>query len=312
MTVSDLEDRARVLHSLALSCGLCPRACRAERLAGSLGFCGLGPGLRVARAVVHGGEEPPLVGEGGSGAVFFSGCTLRCVFCQNHQISQGGMGGAATAEGLAADFLRLQSFGCHNINLVTPTPQLPWILEGVAIASLRGLRVPLVYNTSGYESVETLRCLDGVVDVYLPDFKYGTNEAAERFSSAPGYVDQSLAAIREMYRQVGPLQTRGRVATRGLLVRHLVLPGNAARTDRALRLLADEIGPEVPLSLMAQYQPCFRAGEFPELDRRLGREEYEAAVATAESLDFSVGWFQEVDEIDGTFLPDFKSDTPFG
>ncbi len=282
-----------------------------DRTRGETGFCGVGPDLRVASVLIHRGEEPPLVGSGGSGTVFFSGCTLRCKYCQNHQISQGGLGESTSAEALAARLLKLEAEGCENVNLVTPTAQLPGILEALGIARGQGLSVPVVYNTGGYESVEVLRHLEGIVDVYLPDFKYGTDEAAERYSSAPDYVDYTRAAIREMSRQVGPLEIRDGVAARGLIVRHLVLPGNLARTDLVLGFLAEDVPAEVSLSLMAQYRPCFRAAEFPELNRRLRAAEYEQAVNLAESLGFTRGWFQSVEEIDGGFLPDFDDDDPF-
>ncbi len=219
-----------------------------------------------------------------------------------------------TPEALGREMLNLQASGCENINLVTPTAQLPVVLEALVIAREAGLEVPLVYNTGGFESVEVLRILDGVVDVYLPDFKYGTDDAARRYSSAPedpGYVEPCLEAIREMYRQVGRLEVRNGVAVRGLIVRHLVLPENLARTDLVLKLLAEEISPDIHLSLMAQYQPCADVGKFPELDRRIRSDEYAAAVDIAETLGFHSGWFQEADEIDGGFLPDFEQDEPF-
>jgi len=277
-----------------------------------MGFCNLGPEPKVAKAVVHRGEEPPLVGSGGSGAVFFSGCTLRCVFCQNHQISQGRLGEFTTPDALAAEFIRLQEKGCVNVNLVTPTPHLPAILQSLAAARGLGLRIPIVYNTGGYESVEVLERLEGVVDVYLPDFKYGTNEAAERFSSAPRYVEHALAAIVEMRRQVGRLEVRDGVAVRGMIVRHLVLPENLARTDRALALLAESVSTDIALSLMAQYQPSFLAARIRGIRRRLRPTEYERAVMTARALGFSEGWFQDLEQIDGRFLPDFDREDPFG
>jgi putative pyruvate formate lyase activating enzyme len=271
----------------------------------------LGLDLRVARTLIHRGEEPPLVGTGGSGTVFLTGCTLHCCFCQNHQISQEGLGEITEPEILGARLVELQSAGCVNVNLVTPTAQLPGLLEALAVARKNGLDVPIVYNTGGYESTEILRHLEGVVDVYLPDFKYGCDASARRFSSAPDYAVHALAAIQEMYRQVGPLETRDGVARRGLIVRHLVLPDNLARTDRVLRLLAEDVSRDLALSLMAQYQPAYRASEFTEVNRRLRRDEYEKAVELAESLGFRHGWFQELEEIDGEFLPDFNLDSPF-
>ncbi len=285
-----------------------------DRSGSDRGFCDLGSNLLVARTLLHRGEEPPLTAEGGSGAVFFSGCTLRCVFCQNYQISHRRRGRPLTPEALGREMLGLQSSGCENINLVTPTAQLPAVLDALAVAREGGLRVPLVYNTGGYESVEVLRILDGVVDVYLPDFKYGTEEAARRYSAVPehpGYVEQCLKAIREMHAQVGRLRMRRGAAIRGLIVRHLVLPGNAARTDRVLKCLAEEISPDISLSLMAQYQPSAGAGDFPELNRRIFREEYDAAVEVAEHFGFHRGWFQDVDRVDGGFLPDFDREEPF-
>ena len=249
-----------------------------DRLHDALGKC-----LSRERAVVHGygphhGEEHCLRGERGSGTVFFSRCNLACVYCQNHEISTRGDGEELDAEGLAGVFLRLQEWGCHNLNLVTPTHQAPAILEALAAAAVRGLRLPLVWNTGCYETLEAMALLDGLVDVYMPDLKYGDSDTALRLSGVPGYWETATAAVREMHRQVGDLVfDHEGIVRRGLLVRHLVLPGDLSGTGRVARFLAREISPRTAFNLMDQYRPCHRAREFPPLDRGLTVDEWRAA-----------------------------------
>jgi putative pyruvate formate lyase activating enzyme len=228
------------------------------------------------------GEEAPLVGRRGSGTIFFSGCNLGCLFCQNWSISQGGEGAEISLEKLAGVMLELQGTGCHNINLVTPTHQMPMILESLLIASRRGLRLPLVYNCGGYEPVDVLRILDGVVDIYMPDLKYADAGAAGKYSHAADYPDAARMAVREMHRQVGDLaMDEEGIALRGLLVRHLVLPGGLAGTAEVVRFIAEEISRDTYVNIMDQYHPCYHAFEHPPLDRRLTGEEFQEALRMA-------------------------------
>jgi len=284
LTASELEKRIQGLYELASPCRLCPRECRARRAEGEKGFCRTGLKPWVASFGPHFGEERELVGRYGSGTIFFSGCNLGCVFCQNFTISQLGEGEEISVADLARIMLRLERMGCHNVNLVTPTHQAPMILEALALARDQGLEIPLVWNCGGYESVEALKLLEGVVDIYMPDFKYGDNRVAARLSSAPDYFERACEALREMHRQVGDLVVRNGLAVRGLLVRHLVLPHDLAGTERVLRFIRDEISPDTYVNLMAQYYPTHRAWEYPEIARRITSEEYKRALALAQSL----------------------------
>src|SRR5512143_3985901 len=271
------EKSARLAARLS-ACDICPRLCRVDRRKGPLGVCRTGTKARVASYGPHFGEESPLVGLNGSGTVFFSFCSLLCVFCQNFGISHLGEGEEISAEELAAVFLSLQATGCHNLNLVTPTHVTPQIVEALGVAAARGFSLPVVYNCGGYERVETLRDLDGIVDIYMPDVKLLDPERAARYCAAPDYPDAVRAAVREMNRQVGPLQVDRRgIAVRGLLVRHLVMPGAASDSRRVIDFLADEIGEDVYVNLMDQYRPCGRAAEFPGIDRRTAAEEWREA-----------------------------------
>lgn len=267
------------------SCELCPRRRRVNRLEGEWGFCRTGRRARVASAGPHFGEEAPLVGppgSGGSGTVFFSGCNLLCRFCQNWELSWEGEGREVSPAELARTFLALQRQGCHNVNLVTPSHVVPQILAAVALAGRRGLSVPLVYNTSGYDAVETLRLLDGVVDIYMPDLKWAGPAVGKRLAAAPDYWEVAREAVREMHRQVGDLVLDDRgIAVRGLLVRHLVMPGGLAETREVMAFLAREISPETYVNVMAQYRPVGDARELPPLDRRITRAEHAEALAEA-------------------------------
>lgn len=263
------------------TCVLCPRGCLAARTEGETGFCRGGARARVASHGPHFGEERPLVGHGGSGTIFFSGCNLGCLFCQNYDISHRLAGEEVTTQQLAGIMVSLQQRGCHNLNLVTPTHFLPQILHALHEAVPCGLRVPIVYNCGGYESVEALRLLDGVVDIYMPDAKFLDAGIAQRLCGAPDYPERMQAAVREMHRQVGPLQVGADgIARRGLLVRHLVMPGGQATTPEVMQFLAS-VDPDIVVNVMDQYRPCYRAAEAPEIGRRLTREEYTAAVQAA-------------------------------
>jgi putative pyruvate formate lyase activating enzyme len=253
----------------------------AQRLQGETGVCGVAENAMISSYGPHYGEERPLVGTGGSGTIFLAHCNLCCVFCQNYEISQEGEGQVVPVRRLAEMMLDLQRMGCHNINFVTPTHQVPQILRALPLAVERGLQVPLVYNCGGYESLETLRILDGVFDIYMPDFKYGDSEAAKRYSNAENYPEVAKAAFQEMHRQVGDLTLDRRgIARRGLLVRHLVLPNNLAGTGEVVRFLA-ELSEDTYVNIMAQYRPCYRAHEYPLLARRPTREELEGALRLA-------------------------------
>ena len=273
-----LAEQAERLNARLSECDICPRRCRVNRKEGERGVCRVGGNAPVASFGPHFGEEAPLVGNNGSGTVFFSGCNLRCVFCQNYEISHMGEGGEVSAERLAGIFLSIQRMGCHNLNLVTPTHVTPQIVEALSLASSGGLSIPVVYNCGGYESVGALALLEGVVDIYMPDVKFLDAEAAGRYCDAPDYPEVVRAALTEMDRQVGPLSLDPRgIALRGVLVRHLVMPGEASTTRRVIDFLADEIGKETYLNLMHQYRPCGRALEFPEIGRRTAAGEWREA-----------------------------------
>ena len=265
-------------------CDLCARYCHVNRRRTIQGaVCHTGELARMHSFGPHHGEERPLRGWNGSGTLFFSWCNLRCVYCQNWQISQTGVGREVTPEALADAMLQLQAQGCHNINFVTPSHVVAQILAGVHSAAQRGLEVPLVYNTSGYDSPEALALLDGVIDIYMPDIKYGDSTLARRYSKVRDYAAVCQAAVKEMHRQVGDLQLDDAgLARRGLLVRHLVLPENISGTEQVLAFVANEISPNTYLNLMDQYHPCYRADEYPPLDRPVTREKYASALAIAE------------------------------
>lgn len=278
----ELEKRAEKALNYLRSCVLCPRRCRVNRQEGALGVCRTGRWARVSSYGPHLGEEDVLRGWRGSGTIFFSRCNLRCQFCQNHEISQQDAGHEVSAAALAEIMLWLQEYGCHNINLVSPTHVVAQILEALVIAVRRGLRLPLVYNTGGYDSLLALRLLDGVIDIYMPDMKYADERIAYTYSLVRNYPRINRAAVKEMYRQVGDLQIgEDGLARRGLLVRHLVLPNNLAGTRKIVRFLARQISPHTYVNIMAQYHPDYRADRYPLLNRRITPQEYQAAVQMA-------------------------------
>lgn len=290
----ELRERVRRAYARLAACDLCPHDCGVNRLKGAQGRCKSGLLPRVASANVHWGEEPPISGTKGSGTIFLSGCSLHCRFCQNFPISQLGNGADGTTEQLAAKMLRLQTLGVHNLNFVTPSHFLPQILAALYLAVPRGLSIPLLWNSSGYERVDALGLLDGVVDVYLPDMKYSDEEKAVRFSSAPGYRDVNRAAVTEMHRQVGHLRLDADgVAERGLIIRHLVLPEGGAGTRETLHWIAANTGAETHISLMKQYFPAHTAAEIPGMDRKITAEEYDEAVEALEEAGLENGWVQE-------------------
>ena len=279
-----LAERIEQADAILAACELCPRQCGVERRAGEKGYCRAPSKVMVYSAHPHFGEEVSLVGEGGSGTIFFSNCNLRCVFCQNWSISHRGLGKKIADERLADEMLRLQRIGCHNINLVTPTHVIPHILRATRIAFGKGLRLPLVYNTSGYERVEILRILDGIVDIYLPDMKFMDGEQSARYSAgASDYPEVTRRAILEMHRQVGHHTTdeRGH-AVRGLMIRHLVMPNRVAGTREFTRWVAEEVSPDTYVNIMSQYHVAYRAAEFEQIGRAITAEEYLEAMDWAD------------------------------
>jgi putative pyruvate formate lyase activating enzyme len=283
-----LAERAEQAVARLAGCDLCPRRCRTDRLRGRLGKCRTGRRAMVSSYAPHYGEERPLVGRSGSGTIFFTQCNLECLFCQNFEISHGGEGFEVSPEGLARMMLALQTRGCHNVNLVSPSHVVPQILEALVLAAEMGLQVPLVYNSGGYDSVDTLRLLDGVIDIYMPDAKYADSETGRALSGVKGYAEVSRAALTEMHRQVGDLRMDERgIAVSGLLVRHLVLPEGLAGTEDVARFIAEEVSAGTYLNVMQQYRPCFNARSHPQLRRPVTRDEYSQAVAAARSAGLS-------------------------
>ena len=278
----ELEKRIESAYALLSECVLCPRKCKIDRLNDKRGICKTGLKAVVSSYDPHFGEESPLVGRKGSGTIFFTHCNLLCLFCQNYGISHQGDGIEVTDEQLAAMMINLQKQGCHNINFVTPTHVVPQILAALPHAVKNGLSIPIVYNTSGYDCVDTLRLLDGVVDIYMPDFKFWDTEKASRFAKAPDYPERAREALLEMHRQVGDLVLDQRqIAVHGLLVRHLVMPGGLKETKEIMGFLAREISSETYVNVMAQYRPCGLASQYPPIDRSLLPEEFEEALRLA-------------------------------
>ena len=278
-----LKERVKTAFQHLKDCDLCARYCHVNRIQSLKGvICRTGERAVVHSYGAHHGEEDPLRGWKGSGTIFFSWCSLRCVFCQNWDISQKGIGQPVTPGQLAAMMLELQAQGCHNINFVTPSHVVAQIIAAVEIAAGHGLRLPLVYNTGGYDSVEALRLLDGIIDIYMPDMKYGDSQLAHKYSKVSDYVEFNRAAVQEMHRQVGDLVIDARgIAQRGLLLRHLVLPNNISGTEQVLAFIRDELSTDTYLNLMDQYHPCYRAGDYPAVKRPLSSAEYDAALQIA-------------------------------
>jgi len=290
-----LRKRKEELDKLLQDCHLCPRICRVNRWEDEKGFCGAGRRAVVSSYNLHFGEEPPISGYRGSGTIFFTHCNLRCCFCQNYPISQLGNGQEIEAGELARMMVRLQKLGAHNINFVTPTHFVPQIVEALELAIKEGLKIPLVYNSGGYDSLETLELLDGVIDIYMPDAKYSDPESARKYSRAADYFEVNRKALLEMHRQVGDLKMdKEGIATRGLLVRHLVLPEDIAGSRKVLEFIAKNISRDTYMSIMAQYHPAHLAFEFPELSRRISKKEYDAVLKIANGLGLERGWRQDL------------------
>lgn len=285
----ELKKRGKELWEMMESCKLCPRECGANRIAGEKGFCEASAKLEIASYHPHFGEEKSLVGKNGSGTIFLSNCNLRCVFCINWEISQGGWGQEESLESFANMMISLQNRGCHNINVVTPTHYSPHILLALDIAVKKGLKIPIVYNTCGWEKVEILKCLDGIVDIYLPDFKYADGEMAGKYSSgAYTYPEVTKEAILEMHRQVGVAKpAEDGLMYRGLMIRHLVMPNRVAGSNEILKWIADNLPKDTYINLMSQYRPMYKAYDYKEISRRITKDEFTEVVNYAKSLGFT-------------------------
>lgn len=291
-------------------CRLCPRECMTDRTIGNKGFCGCDNKLYVARAALHLWEEPCISGENGSGTVFFSGCTLKCVYCQNGEIANCNIGKEITVERLSQIFLELMEKGAHNINLVTPTHYTLHIVEALKIAKEKGLSIPVIYNTSGYERVETLEMLSGLVDIYLPDFKYFSRDLSKRYSNAENYFEYAEKAIEEMYRQVGaPVFNDSGLMKKGVIVRHLVLPNHSDDSMKIIKYLYNTYGDNIYLSIMNQYTPMpslCDSGKYPELSVKLSEKEYERVLDYAINLGIENAFIQEGETANESFIPNFN------
>ncbi|MGB8658073.1 MAG: radical SAM protein [Candidatus Zixiibacteriota bacterium] len=284
----ELSRRIEALWKKLESCDICPHQCRVNRLQDQKGICRTGSQTKVSSFGQHFGEESPLVGKHGSGTIFFANCNLGCVFCQNYDISHRGEGYLLEEEKIGEMMLSLQKMGCHNINFVTPTHAIPQIVKALSFAIKGGLNIPLVYNTGGYDAVSTLRLLEGVFDIYMPDLKYSDDRTAQEYCNADDYCRIAQQAIKEMHRQVGDLVMDDRgIAQKGLLIRHLILPEDLAGTYQAMKFVAEEVSPNTYVNLMDQYRPCFRANDYPPLNRRISHDEYAKALQVAK--DFGIG-----------------------
>lgn len=274
-----LDEKMEKAYAMLKKCRLCARCCEVDRTKGQKGFCGTGASALVSSYGPHFGEESPLVGNGGSGTVFLTSCNLLCVFCQNDDISHLKEGVEMGPEDIADIMWGLQRRRCHNINFVTPSHQMPFLLEAVALAAKKGLSVPIVWNCGGYESIEALQILEGVIDIYMPDFKFYRNDSADRYCSASDYPEVARRAVAEMHRQVGDLvMDDSGIARRGLLVRHLVMPGDVCGTEEIMKWLAEDISPATYVNVMAQYRPCCKASQYPEIAGRITAAEYDKAL----------------------------------
>ncbi len=288
------------------ACTLCPRECHVDRSSEKKGFCGMDGTIYLARAALHMWEEPCISGTKGSGAVFFSGCGLRCCFCQNHDIAIGSRGLAVSVERLGEIFLELKEKGAANINLVTGAHYVPQIIEALKLARMQGMDLPVVYNSSGYEKLETLKLLEGYVDIYLPDLKYMEPDLAQKFSHAPDYVERAKAAIKEMVRQSGSCQFgEDGYIRRGTIVRHLILPGHTKNSRKVLRYLHETYGEDIYISIMNQYTPVREFGEFKELNRKVTKREYEKVLDAAVEMGIQNGFIQEGETASESFIPEF-------
>jgi len=297
----ELDERIEKLYKILESCELCPRKCKVNRLKGERGYCRSGEELIVSAIHPHFGEEDPLVGPGrffgagGSGTIFLTNCNLGCIYCQNYEISHLGQGSPMSIEEVARGMILLQNMGCYNINFVTPTHFTPQLVKAIKAAIPKGLRIPIVYNCGGYENVETIKLLEGIVDIYMPDIKYSDSQNAKKYSNAPDYFERCKEAVKEMYRQVGDLKLDHRgIAERGLLIRHLILPNDLAGSWEVLKFIAEEISKDSYVNIMFQYRPMFKAKEYEELNRRPLLSEYNRAIDMALELGLHRGFRREL------------------
>lgn len=288
-------------------CKICPHNCGVNRLNGNIGRCKSNGNIKLAMASIHNFEEPCISGENGSGTVFFSNCNMNCVFCQNYKISQQGLGREISIEELAEIFIDEQNKNAENINLVTPTMYVYHIIEAIKIAKNKGLKIPIVYNSNGYENVETIKKLKGYIDIYLPDLKYYDDDLAFKYSGVKNYFENATSAIKEMYNQVGsPVLDENGMMKKGLIIRHLILPNNLQNSKDVLKWINDNIDKKVFVSVMAQYFPTNKAKDFPEINRKLTKEEYEEIENYLYSLDLDNGYIQELGEHEEEYVPDFE------
>lgn len=291
--LSIIKDRLPAIRELANPCQLCMHKCKIDRKKGGKGLCKAGSAPAVYSYSPHYGEEPPLSGHRGSGTIFFTHCNMKCVYCQNYTFSQESKLEEISTEELAERMLELERLGCHNINFVSPTHYAWQIVEAIEIAVKNSLNIPIVYNTGGYDNIELIKLLDGIVDIYLPDMRYSQDAMAKKFSSAPRYVENNRLAIKEMFKQTGVLKlTTGGLAKKGVIVRLLILPDNVSGTIDTLRFLKEEVSEDIYLSVMSQYHPTYLAEGFPEISRRINKEEYKEVIEEVEKLGFTNGWIQ--------------------
>lgn len=290
----NLESTIEKTFKLLESCVICPRRCKVNRLKNERGFCRTGLLPKVCSFLPHHGEEPPISGTHGSGTIFFSCCSMACVYCQNYEFSQKDEGREVDFAELADFMLELQNIGCHNINLVTPTHVMPQILKALSIAISKGLKIPIVYNTGGYELAQIIKLLDAIVDIYLPDMRYADSDMATKYSAAADYPRYNQEAVKEMQRQVGVAKiNKEGIIERGLIIRHLILPHGISGTEKIMQFIAQELSNETYISLMSQYWPCYKASNFPEISRRITYEEYVKAKKIMEDYRLYNGWIQE-------------------
>ncbi len=315
LTDNQFLERIEKAFQLLHNCNVCPRDCKIDRFKQNSGFCQSGLNPIISSFTPHFGEEPILSGTNGVGNIFFGNCNMKCLFCQNFEISQNWkeeIRNEKTCEELADIMISLQNQNCHNIGLVSPTHFSPQILKAIYLAKLKGLNLPVIYNSNGFDSIEMLKLFDGIIDIYLPDLKYGDNLSARKYSFTPNYFDYAKEAIKEMFRQVGDkINFDNKVAVRGLIIRHLVLPNDLGETEKVFKFIAEDISPNVHVSLMSQYFPTNKVNNFVLLNRKIRYREYEKAIQLLEKYGLNNGWIQEMDSPE-FYLPNFENrNNPF-